>query len=82
MTRELSMCKNVIEKLGRTKAEQLLEDSSLNDREKQLLELRLIRGVSLKECSVIFVVEEDSINKAQLKASKKLFTWLKFNNYF
>lgn len=80
MTRELSYCKSVVEKLGKKKSISMLEESCLTDRECKLLELRIVHGVSLKECSSILLIEEDSVNKAQLKASKKLYKWLLLSN--
>ena len=54
----------------------LLQNSNLTERESNLLTYRLVQGKTLKECSSILGIEEDSVNKAQLKAIKKLYLYL------
>lgn len=72
-TIELETIQIIFLALGRNKKQELLDNSNLNDREVELLSLRLIQGKSLKECAEHFGIEEDSVNKAQLKAIKKLY---------
>ena len=79
MTKELTKVKSYFELLGRNEKLTILNNSNLNDRDTALLTSRLVQGKSLKECSDDFGIEEDSINKAQLKAVKKLYYWIIFN---
>lgn len=76
---ELKTVQIVFFALSKTQKQSLLDNSNLNDREKELLTYRLIEGKSLKECANFLGIEEDSVNKAQLKAVKKLYFFLKIN---
>lgn len=83
-TLELETIEILFLTLGNQEKILLLQNSNLNDREIKLLTHRLVQGKSLKECSEIFGIEEDSVNKAQLKAIKKLYLYLdcnKIKNY-
>lgn len=81
-TQELETVQIIFLSLGRNQKQELLDNSNLNDREKELLTHRLVNGKTLKECADYLGIEEDSVNKAQLKAVKKLFYFLKISNYF
>lgn len=74
---DLQFCKKVISDNGREKSLSIIKRSNLNDREIEILVLRLIKGQSLKDCADYFLVTEDSINKAQKRACVKLASWLK-----
>lgn len=76
-TTELETVQIIFFALGRKQKQDLLDNSNLNDREIELLSFRFIQGKSLKECANHFGIEEDSVNKAQLKAVKKLYQWVK-----
>ncbi len=78
-TQELETVQIIFLALSRNQKQELLDNSNLNDREKELLTHRLINGKSLKECATELGIEEDSVNKAQLKAVKKLFYFLKIS---
>ena len=77
MTYEMNYIKNVLEMLSRNDKLNLLKTSNLNDREIELLTMRFVQGKSLKDCADYFKVEIDTINKAQLKTVKKLYSYLK-----
>lgn len=77
MTDELNFVKVLFNTLGKTESIKLINDSNLTEREGQLLELRLIKGKSLKEVADVLMIEEDSVNKAQSKVCKKLYYWIK-----
>lgn len=78
-TLELETVQIMFLALGRKQKQELLENSNLCDREITLLSCRLIKGLSLKECADLFGIEEDSVNKAQLKAIKKLYHYLAYS---
>ena len=78
MTYELNYIRNVFKLLNRINKLELLETSNLKNREIELLTKRFINGETLKECAEYFGIEEDSVNKAQLKAVKKLYQYLKY----
>lgn len=78
-TLELETIQLIFLNLGKQKKIELLENSNLNERECELLTFRFVHGKSLKDCSLYFGIEEDSVNKAQLKAVKKLYNYLKYN---
>lgn len=73
----LIFIKSLFYVLGKTESLKLLQDSNLTERESKLLEMRMIRGKSLKEVADILMIEEDSVNKAQNKVCKKLADWVK-----
>lgn len=77
MTDELNFVKGLFNTLGKTESLKLINDSNLTEREGLLLELRLIRGKSLKEVADILMIEEDSVNKAQSKVCRKLCEWIR-----
>lgn len=75
-TQELETIQIIFLSLSRKQKEELLANSNLNNREIELLSLRLIDGKSLKECADYFGIEEDSVNKAQHRAVKKLYLFI------
>ena len=77
MTYQMEYVKNLFSRLGRSEKVNILAESNLNDRESELLLKRLVKGETIKDCSVYFNLEEDTINKNQLKAVKKLYSFLK-----
>lgn len=76
MTNEMKSIKELFSNLPRNQKLIIIQQSNLNDREVNLLIMRLVQGNSLKDCAEIMNIEEDSVNKAQLKAVKKLYTFL------
>lgn len=76
MKYQMNYIKNLFNFMARSEKISLLENSNLTDRETELLKRRLIKGESLKECALYFNLEEDTINKNQLKAVKKLYLFL------
>lgn len=74
--KEVAFCKKVFSIIGRYNGENLLNQSNLTDRERLIISNRILKGISLKECAEILVIEEDSVNKAQKKACVKLYNWL------
>lgn len=79
-TDTLTFIKNLFYVLGKTESLKLLQDSNLTEREAKLLEMRFIKGQSLKEVAYELTIEEDSVNKCQSKVCKKLYTWIKNRN--
>lgn len=75
-TEEMLFCKNLFNTLGRKESMELLNNSNLTDRERDIILMRLIYGKSLKECSDVLIIEQDSVNKAQKKAVIKLYQWI------
>lgn len=75
-TLELETIQILFSALDKKKKQEVLDNSNLYDREIELLSFRLINGKSLKECALYYGMEEDSVNKAQLKAVKKLYNFL------
>lgn len=80
MTCELNFVKVLFNTLGKTESLKLITDSNLTEREGQLLELRMVRGKTLKEVADVLMIEEDSVNKLQNKVCKKLYYWFKCKN--
>lgn len=76
MTYQMNYIKNLFNFMARNEKLELLENSNLTDREVELLTKRFVKGESLKECALCFNLEEDTINKNQLKAVKKLYSFL------
>lgn len=76
-TDDTTYCKTVLFVLGRPAKKQLLENSNLNNREIDILSLRIIEGLSAKECCMKLNLEEDTFYKAQRKAYAKLSFFLK-----
>jgi hypothetical protein len=72
----MEFIKNRMDRMSRPDKLLLLENSNLNDREIELLSKRFIQGDTIKECAVYFNLEEDTIIKKQLKAVKKLYSFL------
>ena len=77
MTYQMNYVKNLLELMNREEKTKMLSGSNLKDREVELLIRRFVNGDSLKECAQYFNLEEDTINKKQLKAVKKLYSFLK-----
>lgn len=75
-TQELESIQNLFYLKCRAEKQDILFNSNLNDRETELLSFRLVQGKTLKECADHFGIEEDSVNKAQLKAVRKLYIFL------
>lgn len=73
---ELQYCQNVIILLGRQQSAEMLLKSCLTDRERKLIFNKLVKGLSLKECSELLQIEENSVSKALQKACCKLHIWL------
>lgn len=73
----LVFVKSLISTLGKTESIRLLSDSNLTERESMLLELRLIKGKSLKEVADELMIEQDSVNKSQNRVCKKLHDWIR-----
>lgn len=78
--KEVAFCKAVFSVIGRSESEKLLSKSNLNDREILIISSHLLKGIPLKECAEILIIEEDSASKAQKKACKKLYAWLNTQN--
>lgn len=76
ITEETNYIKNKFSALGRGDRLKLLLNSSLNDREADLLTKRFINGMSLKECSDIYGLEINTVSKNQQKAIKKLYKFI------
>lgn len=73
---ELKYCQEIITILGRKQSLEMLSKSCLTDRERKLVFNKLVKGLSLKECSEIMLIEENSVSKALQKACAKLYIWL------
>lgn len=79
-TKELETVQILFLALNKNQKLDLLTNSNLTDRESELLIFRLVKGKTLKDCSEYFGIEEDSVNKAQLKAIKKFYNFLKIKS--
>lgn len=77
MTQQMEYIKTFFSGLGRADKQSILFNSNLTDREVDLLTKRFISGFSLKEIANEYSIEEDTVNKKQLKAVKKLYSFLK-----
>ena len=73
---ELDYCQKVITVLGRTRSTEMLHKSCLTDRERKIVFNRIVKGLSIKECSEILLIEENSVSKALQKACNRLYIWL------
>lgn len=51
VTKETDFIKRMLDKLGRNGKIKLIDESNLNDRERDLLIKRFVNGLSIKECS-------------------------------
>ena len=76
-TEEVTECKNLFYILGRNEKINLLNESNLDDREKEILVMKHISGMTAKEMSEKLSVSVDAYNKMQQKVYKKLYAWLK-----
>lgn len=75
-TKETTYCKNLLFLLSRADKVKLLENSNLNNRERDILILRVVDGLSVKESCNRLDIEEETFNKAQKKAYAKLFFFI------
>lgn len=75
-TKETEFIKQTLSSLGRNEKQNLLFQSSLNDREVDLLAKRFIVGMSLKECSCEYGLEINTVSKKQQKAINKLYQYI------
>lgn len=73
---ELQYCQDVINILGRKQSMEMLCKSSLSDRERKIVYNRIVKGLTIKECSELLLIEENSVCKALNKACVKLYIWL------
>lgn len=76
VTKETEFIKSMFTRLGRNSKCQIIVDSNLTDQEAELLTKRFVNGLSIKECSEFFGLEENTICKKQCKAAKKLYEFL------
>lgn len=74
--KEVEYCKKLFMSAGRIAGINILNFSNLTDREREVILCRLIKGLTLKECSELFVMEEDSVNKMQKRVCIKLYKFL------
>lgn len=74
-TTEVNYCKKLLEDMGRYEKLKLIRNSSLNNRERKIITLRFIEGMSVTEASSVFNLDESSFKKAQKKAFIKLYNW-------
>lgn len=73
---ETNEIKTKLVSMSRQQKIDFLSNSNLDDRELDLLIKRFVNGLSIKECSLEFGVEENTISKKQYKAVKKLYQYL------
>ncbi|MCQ2086552.1 MAG: hypothetical protein MJZ37_00550 [Bacilli bacterium] len=76
MTNEFIFCKNLFSTLGRKESYDLIDSSNLSAREREVLYTRFVKGLSLKECADLLVIEENSVSKALHRSIKKLYKWI------
>lgn len=76
ISKEVEFCKKLFLSTGRSEGLNILNYSNLTDREKEIINCRLLKGLTLKECAEIFLMEEDSINKFQKRICTKLYNFL------
>lgn len=74
--KKTAMVLDHLSSLGRPEKEELLNKSPLNDRESEIISLRFIRGLSLKESSEELKMEYDTFAKAQKRALDKLYSYI------
>lgn len=74
--KEGEYCKKLFMSAGRKAGINILNFSNLTDREREVILCRLVKGLTLKECSELFVMEEDSVNKMQKRVCIKLYKFL------
>lgn len=75
-TEAVKYCKNLMFLLGTEEKVKLIESSNLNEREKQIIVLRFVKGKTVKDCCEEMCLEVDTFNKAQAKAMSKLYFWV------
>lgn len=76
ISKEVQYCKNLLYILGSDEKKDLIEKSSLNNREKEIVSKRFIEGKTVKDCCDEMFLEVDAFNKAQAKALFKLYFWV------
>lgn len=76
ISKEVDFCKRLLMSTGRAEGLNILNYSNLTDREREIINCRFLKGLSLKECAEIFLMEEDSVNKLQKRICVKLFNFL------
>lgn len=79
-TKEVAYCKQLLCNLGRYQKIKLLKNSSLDNRERNILYMRFIEGLSVIESAEKINVDESTFNKAQQRSFKKLYKWISCNN--
>lgn len=57
----------------------LINDSNLNDRERNIIMMRYFEGLSIKECSERCGIEENSFKKCHKKVLHKLYAYMSVN---
>lgn len=75
-TKEVTYCKEVLYKNGRPEKIKLLDNSNLNNHERDILYERFVIGLTVKETAEKFNVSIETINKTQKKSFFKLYDWL------
>ena len=75
-TKETDYVKRLFRFLGRLNKIEILQKSNLSDYEIELLTKRFVNQLSLKDCADYFNIEANTVSKQQLKAVKKLYSYL------
>lgn len=75
-TQETKTVKYILQNLSTLEREQLIDNSNLTDKEKQVLTLRFSKGKQVKECTELLNMEFEAFNKLQKKSVFKLYHWL------
>lgn len=79
-TQEVEYCKNLFYVKGRSDIEEIIENSNLNNRERELVKLRYIEGFRVKEICEALKVEESTYKKLHKKILSKLYIYITLNN--
>lgn len=77
---EVEYCKNLFYISSRSKIISIIEDSNLNDRERELITARYVKGLSVKEICELLNLEEETYKKMHRKILSKLYIYITINN--
>ena len=78
-TIEVEYCKNMFFIKSRREVEGIIESSNLTNRERELVKLRYIEGLRVKEICEVLKLEECTYKKLHRKILSKLYIYITLN---
>lgn len=76
---EVDFCKNLFFISSRSQILDLLNDSNLNDKERDFVKSRYISGLSVKEMCEVYHLDEGAYKKMHRRILAKFYLYIKVN---